>query len=206
MVHVMTGVGVSRTEIQSALPAYTVTSAAGPVVGEIFIQTDGSLAEENRVRTVVANLAPNAIINTDRDPIDYQLETFFADLDRLALVASVFVLIIGGFGLTVSMIAGLIERRRPFALLRASGVRVSELRRSLFLETTATMVLTSAVGVAIGMLLGYLSSRQSDVDWRWPGLELLGGIGGAVLAAMAFSTLALPLLSRATRPDLIRFE
>ena len=86
----------------------------------LYIPTDGSLAAENRVRTEAANLVPNAIINSSRDPIDYNLETFFRDLDRLAAVAALFVLIIGAFGLAASMVGGLIERRRPFALLRAT--------------------------------------------------------------------------------------
>ena len=113
-------------------------------VSLIYIPTDGSLAAENRVRTVAANLVPNAIINSDRDPIDYGLETFFQDLDRLAEVAALFVLIVGAFGLAASMVSGLVERRRPFALLRASGVHLGELRRAVLLETAATMAVLAA--------------------------------------------------------------
>ena len=175
-------------------------------VGLLYVPTDGSLAAENRVRTRAANLVPNAIINSDRDPIDYNLETFFQDMDRLAAVAALFVLIIGAFGLAASMVGGLIERRRPFALLRASGVYLSELRRSVLLETAATMAVVSVVGVGIGMLLAYGSTRQGGVDWRWPGADVYGLIGGGVLAALLFSTIALPLLSLTTRHDAVRFE
>ena len=149
---------------------------------------------------------PNAIINSNRDPIDYNLETFFRDLDRFAAVAAFFVLIIGAFGLAASMVGGLIERRRPFALLRASGVYLSELRRSVLLETAATMAVVSVVGVGIGMLLAYGSTRQGGADWRWPGADVYGLIGGGVLAALLFSTIALPLLNLTTRHDAVRFE
>jgi ABC-type antimicrobial peptide transport system permease subunit len=172
----------------------------------IYIPTDGSLAAENRVRTQAANLVPNAIINSSRDPVDYNLETFFRDLDRFAVVAAFFVLIIGAFGLAASMVGGLIERRRPFALLRASGVYLSELRRSVLFETAATMAVVSVVGVGIGMLLAYGSTRQGGADWRWPGADVYGLIGGGVLAALLFSTIALPLLSLTTRHDAVRFE
>ena len=48
-------------------------------IREIYIPTDGSLAAENRVRVQAANLVPNAIINSDRDPVDYDGGGFFAD-------------------------------------------------------------------------------------------------------------------------------
>lgn len=172
----------------------------------LYIATDGSLAAENRVRTRVANLIPNAIINTDRDPIDHQLETFVRGFDRLGVVAAFFVVILGAFGLSAAMVGGLIERRRPFALLRTSGVHLGELRRALFLETAATMVLTSVAGAVVGMLLAYIASREAAMDWRWPGLDVFGLIGGGVLAALVFSTIALPLLSLTTRHDAVRFE
>jgi hypothetical protein len=172
----------------------------------LYIPTDGSLAAENRARTRVANLVPNAIINSSRDPIDYNLETFFRDLDRLAAIAALFVLVLGAFGLTTSMVGGLIDRRRPFALLRTTGVYLSELRRTVLLETAATMAVVSIAGVGVGMLLAYGSARQGGVDWRWPGLDLYAFIGGGVLAALLFSTLALPLLNITTRHDAVRFE
>lgn len=175
-------------------------------VGPIFIPTDGSLAAENRARTEAANLVPNAIINSDRDPVDHNLETFFRDMDRLAAVAALFVLVIGGFGLVASMVGGLIERRRPFALLRASGVRLGELRRAVLLETAVTMTVVSVVGAGVGMLLAYGSTRQGAADWRWPGADVYGLIGGGLLVAILFSTLALPLLSLTTRHDAVRFE
>jgi hypothetical protein len=184
----------------------SVGLAPSALVDFVYIPTDGSLAAENRIRTRAANLVPNAIINSNRDPIDYNLETFFKDLDRLAVVAASFVLIIGAFGLATAMVGGLIERQRPFALLRASGVRLGELRRTVLLETAATTAMVSVVGVGIGMLLAYGSTRQGGVTWRWPGADVYGLIGGGVLAALLFSMIALPLLNLTTRHDAVRFE
>jgi hypothetical protein len=184
------------------------TKPIGPnaTIELIYITTDGSLAAENRLRTRAANLVPNAIINSNRDPIDRNLETFFRDLDRFATVAALFVLIIGAFGLAASMVGGLIERRRSFALLRASGVRLGELGRAVLLETTATMAVVSVVGVGVGMLLAYGSTRQAGVAWRWPGPDVYGLVAAGVLAALIFSTIALPLLKLTTRHDAVRFE
>jgi ABC-type antimicrobial peptide transport system permease subunit len=180
-------------------------SASG-VVALVYVPTDGTLAAENRVRTVAANLMPNAIINSSRDPVDRNLETFFQDIDRFAAVAGLFVLIVGAFGLAVSMVGGLIERRRPFALLRASGMYLGELRRTVLLETAATMTVVSVVGAGIGMLLALAAAQQGGVQWRWPGWDVYGLIGGGVLAALLFSLIALPLLNITTRQDDVRFE
>jgi hypothetical protein len=97
-------------------------------------------------------------------------------------------------------------RGAPFALLRASGVHLGELRRTVLLETAAPMAVVSVAGVGVGMLLAYGSSRHSGVDWRWPGPEFYGFIGGGLFAALPFSTLALPLLSLTTRHDAVRFD
>ena len=173
---------------------------------QVYVPTDGSLAAENRVRTRTANLVPNAIINTDRDPVDYHLEQTFADFDRLGGVAALFVIILGACGLTAGVIAGLAERRRPFALLRASGVRLGELRMVVLVETAVTMLVTSAVGSALGLVAGYAATRGTDRMWTWPGLPVLAVIGAGMLAALAFAAFALPLVGLATRPDTVRYE
>ena len=175
-------------------------------IREIYIPTDGSLAAENRVRVEAANLVPNAIINSDRDPVDFDGGAMFADVGRLTYLATVFVLFLAVVGLIAGMTAGLLERRRPFALLRASGVRLGELRRVVLLETSATMVLTSAVGVVLGMVLGFAATRRVGLTWTWPAPEVYAYAGAAVLAALLLSTLALPLLNAATRFDAIRYE
>jgi hypothetical protein len=56
------------------------------------------------------------------------------------------------------------------------------------------------------LVLALVSSRQTNVDWQWPGLDTYGSVIGGVAAALLFSTLALPLLSLATRHDAIRYE
>jgi hypothetical protein len=180
--------------------------AASLPVSEVYIPTDGTLAAENRVRVQAANLVPNAIINSDRDPVDHNGEGFFVDFDRLITIAALFVLLLAAIGISAGVVGGLIERRRPFALLRASGVRLGELRRVVFLETAATMVSTSAAGVGLGMLLAYTATRRAGLTWTWPDPDVYAYAGASVLAAVILSTLALPLLNAATRHDAIRYE
>ena len=97
-------------------------------------------------------------------------------------------------------------RRRPFALLRASGVHLSELRRTVVLETSVTMTFAAAAGGVVGLVLAYAAVQQAALDWRWPGLDVLYSVAAGVAAALLFSMLALPVLSLSTRHDAIRFE
>jgi hypothetical protein len=68
------------------------------------------------------------------------------------------------------------------------------------------MTIASAAGAAVGLLLAYAVGQQSTVDWHWPALEVYVSVAVGVLAALLFSTLALPLLSLTTRHDAVRFE
>ncbi|MEV6299004.1 FtsX-like permease family protein [Actinoplanes sp. NPDC051861] len=175
-------------------------------VVEIYLPTDGSLAAENRIRNEAAALVPNAIVNSDRDPVDGDGLAFFNGLRPMASLACLFVLVVGACALAAGMVGGLAERRRPFALLRASGVRMSELRRVVLLEVTAPMVITSLIGVGLGLVTSYAASRGGTGEWRWPDITVYATVAGGLLAAILFASLALPLLSSTTRHNAVRYE
>jgi ABC-type lipoprotein release transport system permease subunit len=97
-------------------------------------------------------------------------------------------------------------RRRPFALLRASGVRLGELRRIVLLETGVPMIFTCMLGVALGMVTSYAFQTLEGASWNPPGLDFVALMGGALLVAMVIATTALPLLDAATRHNAVRYE
>jgi predicted lysophospholipase L1 biosynthesis ABC-type transport system permease subunit len=174
-------------------------------ISTVYIPTDGTPAAENRVRTQAANLVPNAIIHTQQDRIDTDA-LFFDSLEQLQRLVWYFVLIVAACSLTVGMLAGVIERRRPLALLRASGLRLGELRQVVFLETAAAMLVTAAVGVGLGMASSYALALFGDMIWTWPDAGVFVMVGIGVPAALILSTIALPLLDAATRHDAVRYE
>jgi hypothetical protein len=174
-------------------------------ISTLYLPTDGTPAAVNRVRTQAANLVPNALIHTQRDRVDTDA-FFFDSLEQLQRLVWSFVLFVAACSLTVGMLAGVIERRRPFALLRASGLRLGELRQVVFLETAAAMLVTAAVGVGLGMMSSYALAVFSDMTWTWPDAGVFTMVGIGVLAATLLSTLALPLLDAATRYDAVRHE
>jgi ABC-type lipoprotein release transport system permease subunit len=53
-------------------------------------------------------------------------------------------------------------------LLRASGVRLGELRRIVLLETGVPMIFTCMLGVALGMVTSYAFQTLEGASWNPP--------------------------------------
>ncbi|GFJ93934.1 hypothetical protein Prum_075760 [Phytohabitans rumicis] len=169
----------------------------------LLIPTDGTPAAQERIRTLAAVAVPLSRNKTSEDLTAEPL----LDLTLFASVlpyATVFILLFTACSLTVSVIAGILERRRPFALLRASGVRIGELRRIVLLETGAPLALTVLFGVGLATVQSLATIPPKD--WILPSGEFFAGLGVGVLAAFAVSLTALPFMDTATRLDTVRFE
>lgn len=71
---------------------------------------------------------------------------------RLINAAVTLTLIVAGCSLAVAVGGGLVDRKRPFTLLRVSGVPVSALSRVVLME--ATLPLAAAAIIAAGIAYG----------------------------------------------------
>jgi len=85
-------------------------------------------------------------------------------------------------------------------------VPLSQLRWVVLLETAVPMVLTSVVGMGLGLLAGFATISSQDWVWRWPAVDVLAIIGAGILAAMFAPLPVLPLLNAATRHEAVRYE
>jgi hypothetical protein len=179
-------------------------ATATDTVFRLYVPTQGGAAAE-RVRTRAAALIPNALIHLQEDRVRREL-VGGRSLVQLMRIGWMFVLVVAACSLTVGTLAAMIERRRPFALLRASGLRLAELRRVVFLETAAAMLITSLVGVGLGLTSSYALAVFRDLPWTWPDAGTFATVAAGVLAALALTTVALPLVDAATRHDSVRYE
>jgi FtsX-like permease family protein len=103
--------------------------------------------------------------------------------------------------------SGLAERKRPFSVLRLTGVSVAMLRRVVGLETVGPLVLTATVSIAVGFLAAQLCLRaQLDQTLVAPGPQYYLIVALGLLAALAILGSTLPMLSRITGPDAARFD
>ena len=172
-------------------------------IHSLYVPTDGTPAAQERIRTLAAVVAPYSLSRTDPD-WTFDDNTQLDGLGGGLQLAMAFILLVAACSLTVAMVAGLMERRRPFALLRASGVRLGELRRIALLETAVPLLFTVFAGVGTALVVAYAGTPPGE--WERPNLTFFAQAGVAVLIALAVCTLTLPLMNAATRHDQIRFE
>jgi hypothetical protein len=117
-------------------------------VGQLLVAvvaTDGSAAAIERARTVLETglptpapgFAPETISESNARHVE--LNTKYRQLAEVVTLTS---LPIAGCTLAVGVVAGLNDRRRPFALLRLTGARLATLRRVVVLESAVPLLVT----------------------------------------------------------------
>jgi hypothetical protein len=104
-------------------------------------------------------------------------------------------------------VAGLSERRRPFSLLRLTGVPLGVLRRVVVLETAAPLVVIALGSATVGLVTSQLFLRsQLGLTLRLPGVGYFAIVIGGLVGAFAVIGSTLPLLNRITRLEDARME
>jgi FtsX-like permease family len=132
-----------------------------------------------------------------------------ATFQKIVYAAVALTLIVAGCSLAVAVGGGLVDRKRPFTLLRVSGTPVGVLSRVVLMEAAVPLVAATVVaaGIAYGTSM-WAFVRLAPAGTAIPQLGsdyyALMGIGLAV--AFGVITVTLPLLRRMTSPGNVRFE
>jgi hypothetical protein len=130
-----------------------------------------------------------------------------AGFQQLANVAVLVSLCIAGCGLAVSVVAGLNDRKRPFSLLRLTGVPLGMLRRVVAFESVVPLLVNAVVAAGAGFLAAGLFLRsQMDYSLRPPGAGYYITVFAGLAASLALLASTLPLLRRITGPATARNE
>jgi hypothetical protein len=174
-------------------------------VRSIYVVTDDDPASVERIRTEAATLVPTAVLSTGRDLVELDRRQL-NELEGALRVAMMFVVLVAAASLTVGVAAGLVERRRPFALLRATGVHVRELQRMAMLETALPLVATTIFGVAFGLATSAAVNSAMGQRWAGPGPDFALTVVAGLVLALLVSAAALPLVRATTEHDAVRFE
>jgi ABC-type antimicrobial peptide transport system permease subunit len=132
-----------------------------------------------------------------QDDTDEIEQVFFA-VRRALYAAALLTLLLAGASLLVVGLEQVRERRRPLAVMAASGVPRGTLARSLVWQNAIPLVISTVVAVATGILLGVLVTRVfgSEVAYDWAGIGTVAGISVGLVVVV--TALTLPSLRRAT--------
>jgi hypothetical protein len=178
-----------------------------PVIG-VVVDTDGSTAALEQTRTVLENGFPsdNLTPTSGRD-IATESKRTLAGWQQLANVVILTSLPIAGCSLAVSIAGGLSQRKRPFSLLRLTGVPLKSLRNVVALESAAPLLASAVVAIGTGLVACDLFLRsQMHYELRPLGLGYYVIVAVGIAASLGIIASTLPLLRRMTGPETARNE
>lgn len=176
-------------------------------ISSVVVGTDGSKAAIERARTVIEAANPRSFSPATEAESNAETNRTLNGWKRLADVVVVASLAIAGCSLAVSLAGGLSERKRPFSLLRLTGVPLDVLRRVVALESGVTLLAAAVVATGTGLLAAHLFLRaQLHYSLRPPGIAYYGIVLAGLAASVAIIAATLPLLRRITGPETARNE
>jgi hypothetical protein len=197
-------------------PAYTGTLSSLPL--QTVMVRVNSPATLERVRTyLTVNTPPQQAAGQGSAPTPPRTfgETLQIRLDRAATfekivyVAVALTLIVAGCSLAVAVGGGLVDRKRPFTLLRVSGTPVGVLSRVVLMEAAVPLVAATlvAAGIAYGTsVLAFVRLAPAGTAVPRLGADYYALMGVGLAVAFGVITVTLPLLRRMTSPGNVRFE
>jgi hypothetical protein len=183
----------------------SAAEAARLPVDAVVVATDGSTGSFERARTSLEQAFPfqgGGVAVDALDPSTARLLAMIQDMTDVIIVAS---LMIAACSLAVNIAAGLGERKRPFSLLRLTGVPTALLHRVVALESALPLLLVAAVSIVVGLGSAalYLHS-QVDIAFSIPGIAYWATVLGGLAASLAIIASTFPLLDRITGPEVAR--
>jgi hypothetical protein len=202
--------------VSAANPAYTGALARLPLQA-VLVRVDGAGTLE-RARTYLAIHAPPQVSSgpgaAATPPRTYREAVAIRSgrvevMQRLVYFAVTLTILVAGCSLAVSIGGGLVDRKRPFTLLRVGGTPLGTLYRVVLLEALLPLVggAVAAAAIAYGMsVLAVLRIAPAGTPVPPLAGTYYATIGVGLALALAVIAITLPLLGRMTTPSSARFE
>jgi hypothetical protein len=199
------GAATSRSQAAAVWPAAALSAQRMQrlPVQTLVVSTNGSAAAIERARTALEIgfpfLGPPAPLLSSQNS--------YAELQRMTDVVILASLVIAGCSLAVSAAGGLTDRKRPFSLLRLTGVQLGVLHRVVALETAVPLVLIAAVSAGTGLVAAelFLKSELGET-LRPPDAGYYVVVLAGLVISLGVIASTLPLLKRITGPEAARNE
>jgi flagellar biosynthesis protein FliQ len=176
-------------------------------VQEIVVATDGSTSAIERARTILTNTYPGRDVPWTVREVHAQSGVQLAGYQQLANVVILVSFPIAGCSLAVSVAGGLRDRKRPFSLLRLTGIQLGVLRRVVLLESAVPLLVVAVVAIGMGFLAAQLFVQaQFRYSIRAPGVQYYAIVLAGLAASLSVIASTMPLLRRITGPEAARNE
>ncbi|KDN81855.1 hypothetical protein KCH_65750 [Kitasatospora cheerisanensis KCTC 2395] len=196
-----------ETGTQWPTAPYTAEQLAGLGVLNVVVDSDGSTAAVEQARTMVdtAYPGPRQAMTLAESWKQAGAETHAYQQLADAVILATFP--IAGCSLAVSVAGSIGERKRPFSLLRLTGVPLGTLRRVVAMESVVPLLVMATVAVGVGLLAADLFLRsQLTYSLHALGAGYYVTVAAGLTAALAIIGATLPLLRRITGPETARNE
>jgi hypothetical protein len=192
-------------------PAANVPAARLDAFGvdAIGVETDGTTAAIEQARTVLEAESGYPVLNAPSTLEDYVVADDAANngYQQLANVVILVSLPIAGCTLVAGIAAGLSDRKRPFALLRLAGARLSTLRSVVALEGAVPLLSVAAVAIGTGFAGAAMFAQEAQQHAMVaPGIAYYLLTAGGIVISLAIIAATFPLLARITGPETARNE
>jgi hypothetical protein len=171
----------------------------------VVVATDGTTQAQERARTLLEQVDPGQNAPFTISERNNESDSEIVQYERLADVVILVTMLIAGCSLAVTVVGGLNERKRPFSLLRLTGVPLGVLRRVLELESAAPLLASAVVSIAVGFASAQLFLRsQLGYTITPPGAGYYVMVVLGLVASLAIIASMFPLLDRVTGPETAR--
>jgi FtsX-like permease family len=192
-------------------PAANVPAARLDSLGvdAIGVETNGSTMTIEQARTLLETSPYPVVLNAPSSLRDVAQEDTAASSGDQQLVNVVILvsLPIAGCTLAAGIAGGLADRKRPFALLRLAGARLSTLRVVVALEGAVPLLSVAAVAIGAGFAGAAMFAEEAQQHAMVaPGIAYYLLTAGGIVISLAIIAATFPLLTRITGPETARNE
>lgn len=180
------------------------------VTGTSYLILLDSNEHLDQLRTFVANRtgihAATLVVSGTYAQIPI-LNPVIKELAGLAYVGMAVTLCVAIASLIVSTIGGLLERKRSFVTLRLGGMTVTQMKRTVMIESLIPLIAVSLLASGLGVWTGavFVSSLSDSANPTLTPLYFAIVLGALVVAVLAIRSVV-PMLERITQPEENRTE
>ncbi len=190
-------------------PATADVSLEGLSATAIVVDTDGTVAAVERVKTAIQRVNDASLPPLTRtDMATRGLGGTNEELAVMAYLGMGLAIGISALALTVATAAAVLDRRRTFGLLRLSGMPVNQLRLTTVVEAVVPLAVTllASAGLGWGVAWAVIEALSDDLAVAWPDQRYWWALAASIAVAAIALTSTFGAVRRSTELASTRFE